>query len=167
VSVPTQAEWTYTGPNSSDRDEVRFYLGDTDPALPLLGDAELDFLLDVWLSIYDSKIYVAAVAAELIANRLVGLVTVSGDGISVDASTLSERYRALAVQLRSIYRAAQISGGVDISNLLIGSSLDPRIEPLVFSVGMHDNVFAGQQDFGGVVDPWRQAQEAAELLGRA
>lgn len=39
--------WTYSGdPKTSPQDELRFTIGDTTEADPLLSDAELDFLLD-------------------------------------------------------------------------------------------------------------------------
>lgn len=165
MTVPAEGDWSYTSPDASERDEVRFYLGDVDPSLKLLADSEIDFLIERWGKVYDSLVYVAAVAADLIANRMVSLVTVSGDGVSVDAAQLATRFRELAVQLRATYRAGAASGTPDLSNLMIGSTLDPGIEPLVFSIGQHDNINAGQQNYGGKINPWKQASEAAELTG--
>ena len=39
--------WSYSGdPASSDRDAIRFYIGDTDTTLQLLQDEDIDFLAD-------------------------------------------------------------------------------------------------------------------------
>lgn len=37
--------WTYTGPASGTKDQVRFVIGDTDSARPLLTDEEIAFCL--------------------------------------------------------------------------------------------------------------------------
>ena len=37
--------WTYTDPNTSDRDKIRFLIGDTDSTDPLLSDEEIAFTL--------------------------------------------------------------------------------------------------------------------------
>lgn len=148
--------FTYSGdPTSSPRDQLRFTLQDTDSGLQLLQDEELDFLISEWLPRYDSLTYVAAIAAATISRKFVGIVSVSADGVSVNTADLAQRYRDLAEQLRDEYKAAQIGGEIDITNLLVGYGPDPSIRPLRFAVGLHDNVEAGQQDYGGwTYDPF-------------
>lgn len=142
--------FTYSGdPSTSPRDEVRFMLQDTDPAMPLLSDAEIAWLLDQWMPRYDSTIYVAAAGADVIARKFAGVVSVTADGVTVNTADLSQRYQALAAQLRAEYANAQIGGEVDISNLMLDYQPDLSIRPLNFGLGMHDNPEAGQQDFGG------------------
>jgi hypothetical protein len=150
--------FTYVGPDTSDKDEVRFYLQDTDPAFPLLQDAELQWLIDEWMPKYDSLIYVASVSAAVIANKFVGLTSVQADGVSVSVGDLSQRYRDMAAALREQYKAAQIGADINIDNVLVGHSPDPSIRPLRFGVGLHDNPEAGQQDYGGqTADPFLDA----------
>lgn len=150
--------FTYTSPQTSDKDEVRFYLQDTDAGFPLLQDEEIQWLIDEWMPKYDSLIYVASVCAAVIANKFVGLVAVSADGVSVQTGDLAQRYRDMAEELRDQYKAAQIGADINIDNLLVGHSPDPSIRPLRFGVGLHDNPEAGQQDYGGqTADPFLDA----------
>ena len=155
--------WTYSGdPTDSVRDELRFILQDTDEAFQLLLDEELDYLLAAWMPRYDSVIYVAAIAAATIARKFTGIVNVSADGVSVDTSSLAQRFTDQAKALRAEYKASRIGGEIDIENLLVGSGHDYSIRPLRFSVGLHDNAEVGSQDFGGLTfDPFG-AGEAPE-----
>jgi hypothetical protein len=151
--------WTYSGdPDLTERDEVRFLIQDTDSGLPLLQDAEIDFLIERWKPRYDSLTYVAAVAAAAISRKFTGIVTVSADGVTINTSDLTSKYRDMAVQLRSEYVASQIGGEIDISNIMVGQSPDFSIKPLAFGIGLHDNPEAGQQDFGAwLYDPFVDA----------
>jgi hypothetical protein len=129
--------WTYSGdPATSDRDELRFIVQDTRVELPLLLDEELDYLIAEWMSRYDSITYVAAIAAQIISRKFAGIVTVSADGVSVNTSELSARYKEMAAGLRDEYKAAQVGAEVDI-------------KPLHFALNLHDNPEAGMQDYGG------------------
>lgn len=142
--------WSYSGdPATSDKDEVRFLVQDTDPGTPLLSDEEIQFLIDEWLHRYDSLTYVASVAADTIARKFAGIVTISADGVSVSTADLAQRYRDMATALRLEYANSMIGGDVDVGGIMVGETLDPRIKPLNFSIGMHDNVLAGAQDYGG------------------
>ena len=147
--------WTYTGnPSSVELDEIRALIQDVDSSFPLLSDEELYWLRDKWEPIYDSTEMVAAVAAALISRKFAGVVSVSADGVEVDVSSLSDRYRQMAQDLRDEYARLQEVGEVDMSSILTDFTPDPTIIPLSFSRGMHDNSAAGLQDFGGW---WPQA----------
>lgn len=149
-SMPPLTSWSYDPPGSvasGDIDIVRFYMQDTDPAVRLLADLELQYLVDTWMPVHDSLIYVAAVAAEQVAAKFAGVVTVSADGVSVNVADISGRYAELAKRLRSLHKQAQI-GEVDIANLMAGTDHDWSIDPLNFGVGMHDNPDAGRQAYG-------------------
>lgn len=142
--------WTWSGdPTSSDKDEVRALLQDTDETFPLLSDEEIGWLIGKWQPAYDSNEMVAAVGAAVIARKFAGLVSVQADGVEVDVSGLHDRYVGIAEELRDEYARLQDTGVVDIANLLVGVDIDPSIRPLSFAVGMHDNRAAGLQDFGG------------------
>src|SRR5690606_19557669 len=111
--------FTYSGdPATSDKDEVRFLLQDTDASLPLLQDEEIAWLIAEWMPRYDSLIYVASVGAATISRRFAGIVSVSADGVSVNTADLAQRYRDLALELRDQYKASMIGGEVDISNIM-------------------------------------------------
>lgn len=144
--------WTYSGdPTASQRDEVRFLVQDTDEDLPLLLDAEVDYLLAKWMPVRDSTTWVAALAADLIARKLAAMVNVSADGVDVSIEDLTDRFKALATDLRADYEQESSTGEpTDASSAaMLDQDVDPSIRPLNFSIGMHDNPSAGQQDYGG------------------
>lgn len=149
--MPPPAEWSYVTPgtaSATDVDIVRFWLQDTDPSVRLMSDLELQWLVDQWMPKHDSLVYVAAVAADVVATKFAGIVTVSADGVSVDVSDISARYAVRAAALRETNKAFQVGGEVDITNLLWDQNEDSSIDPLNFGVGMHDNPQAGRQAYG-------------------
>lgn len=151
ATLPDVPEWTYELPGTptfGDVDVVRTLLQDTDPRMPLIEDAVIQWHLDEWMPRYDSPYMVAAQVAERIAAKFAGVVTVSGDGVSVAGSDLQSKYTALATELRATHKEATIGGEVDISNLMWDPTIDWSIAPLSFGVGMHDNIEAGRQDYG-------------------
>lgn len=63
--------WSYTGPNDSPKDEVRFLLGDTTEQDQSLSDEEIQYLLD--LEPDGNVYYAAANAAETMAAKYLKL----------------------------------------------------------------------------------------------
>jgi hypothetical protein len=154
ITAADTAEFTYSGnPERSSRDKVRFYLQDTDPADPLLTDFEIDHLLTKWMPTWGSEVYIAAVGAEIIAGRFAREVSTSADGVNIGVEALQQKYNDLALSLRDLYKNENISGGPDAGGMLWDEEFDPSLSPLSFWKGMHDNVRAGQQDFGGGTVP--------------
>lgn len=153
ISSVAQGTWTYSGdPSSSPRDTVRYYLQDTDPDDPQMSDAELDFLIDDWYSVTASYILVAATAAEILSVRYSGEVTVSSDAVIVALEQLQEKWAATAARLRAMQARKDI-GGPDAGDIDLYEYPDPSIKPLSFDKGMHDNRYAGRQDYGGIDIP--------------
>jgi len=152
--------WTYSGdPASTTKDAVRFWMQDIDTDLPLMSDIEIAYLVDRYYEGYGSAVYVAAVACEVLAAKLLRQVPVSADGVSVSTGELFTRYNELAKSLRDQYKA---ESGLDsspvLSGVLIGESRDPTIKPLTFGTGFMDNWEAGRQNFGDY-DPGESAWE--------
>lgn len=165
---PIPPQWTYIEPGEDgfgQVDVVRLLIQDNDPAMPLLGDAELQWLVDQWLPKHDSLYMVAAVAAERVAAKFAGVVSVTADGVSVDVSSLAEKYRVLAADMRATHKDAQVGGEVDITNLMWDENIDWSIAPLSFGVGQHDNLEAGRQDYGTQRGRVGNAGYANELTG--
>ena len=52
-----------------------------------------------------------------------------------------------------MYKNENAGGGPDVGGILWEDTYDPTLAPLSFWRGMHDNVRAGQQDFGGGAVP--------------
>lgn len=143
-------DWSYSGdPTTSSRDEVRFWMQDVDPDVPLMADTEVDYLVERYLERYGSPVLVAAVACEVLAAKMAKQVPVSADGVSVGLGELQNRYNTLAQSLRDTYKAESALDAVAIaSGTMIGERRDPTIQPLTFGTGMHDNFRVGRQDYG-------------------
>ena len=167
-AVNTQT-FSYSGaPFASNVDELRFIVQDTGNIVGvdfwLLSDQEYQYLFDTWMPLYDSITYVAAIAAATISRKFAGVVSVSADGVSVNTSDLAQRYRDMASELRDQHKDATIGGEIDISNIMIGYEPDPSIAPLRFGIALHDNPYAGLQDYGGL--SWDPFYDSA-LMGWA
>lgn len=133
--------FTYADPSASRKDAVRFLVGDTDPAVPLLTDEEIAYLLAEHAA-RDSVYWVAAEAASLLSTRAAQDVDVSGDGVDVRTGDLQARWTAVATELRARYTASQAFGGA-------GPDFETE-RPKHFAVGMDDNRWVGGVD----QEPW-------------
>lgn len=90
--------FTYAGPSNSDRDAVRFTIGDTDEDNYLFEDDELDYLLN---EENNSIVGAAAAACEILSTRFARKVNRTLDGtISESLSQLSKAYKIQAKELR-------------------------------------------------------------------
>ena len=74
--------WTYTDPNTSDRDKIRFLIGDTDSTDPLLSDEEIAFTLaeaggSVYQAGHDSCYAIAAKFSRMAQSKSVGDLSIS------------------------------------------------------------------------------------------
>jgi hypothetical protein len=88
---------TYSGdPTASQRDEVRFLLGDTDgnPDFEMLSDGEVDYLLLTW-----NQPMRAAHAGALALEAKFTKLNQSIGSVNVDYLSLAAQYRELAASL--------------------------------------------------------------------
>jgi len=130
--------WSYTGPDSSASDEVRFLVGDTTSASPLVSDEEITYALGKSGTVYGA----AAIVARGIAAGFSRTASSSvGGDISIQFAQRVEAYRKLAdeLEVRGREQSAR-TVQLDIA------SVDPDTSPLYFSTGMQDN--AGGSDAG-------------------
>jgi len=89
--------WTYTGdPNSSPKDAVRFYLGDTQELNPELWDEEIYFLLS---EEGDVVIRAAARGASALVAKYAKVVDKRVDRLDLKSSDKFEHYKELATYL--------------------------------------------------------------------
>lgn len=141
--------WSWSGdPATSELDEVRFYVQDTDETFPLISDEEISFLLDRYMPQFGHTLAVAAMVCEVLAAKFARQVDVSADGVSVSMGQLQQRYNDLAVSLRDQYK---VVGAANLATSLDAMFADIsvfEVEPLVFGVGFMDNFRVGQQDYG-------------------
>lgn len=116
-------DWTYAGnPDSSDKDEVRFLIGDTDSNEQLLTDGEINYLVGKHSSVWGA----CAEACETIAAQYSKRADVElGGGLDSDLSQKVEHYTSLAKEFRKKSAGAHVP---------IDSSGTPEFER-----GMFDN----------------------------
>lgn len=140
--------FTYSGnPSESEVDAVRFLIGDTEEEEPLLHNEEILYLSSIW-TLQFSIYWTAAMAAEAIAARFAREVTFNSDSQTISTSELQQKYLTMAEGLRALHRAMPAGAGVDVGGMLRDEYHDPTIAPLAFGRGMHDEIEAGEQDFG-------------------
>jgi hypothetical protein len=139
---------SYSGdPGTSARDAVRFWCQDTEPGFWLLTDFEHDYLIEkVSADTNDDVVWIASVAATVIAAKFTREVTVSADGVSVDVGALQQKYRDLAMTLRDTYE--ETHGDMELPSNALWPNKDWSIPDLLFGIGMSDNFYAGEQDYG-------------------
>ena len=145
--------WEYQGPSASEKDEVRFLIGDTDVEDQLLSDEEITYLVDKWLTVHGTIFYVASIACETIAGKLAREISYSADGVSVSLSELQEKFERQAETLRAQHKELLVGGIPDVGGISAYEEQDIGIAPFIFGTGMHDERVAGRQDYGNRQGP--------------
>ena len=138
----------YTDPSTSEKDEIRFLLGDTDASEALLQDEEITYLWNKWSQTYDSAEYVASIAAETIAAKYAREAQFAADGVSMYLANVAQQFRDLAVNLRERYESSLVGGQPDVGGISPYEGPDPDILDKNFGTGMHDNPEVGRQNYG-------------------
>lgn len=147
--------WSYSGdPTASPKDAVRFLTGDTDTTEQQLQDEEIAFLVTTWQN-KNSVYWTASTAADAIAAKYSREVTLSADNQTLSASELQQKYISMGIKLRAMHFALLAGGNVDVGGITIGEQPQPDVKPTAFGRGMHDNLWAGQQDEGD----WNSASQ--------
>ena len=139
---------TYDNPGASDKDAVRFMVGDTNPATALVSDEEINWMVTKWMPVHGTIEYVASVIAESIGAKFAREASISADGVSVSLANLGNQFRELAVSLRSQHKSLLVGGTPDVGGITPGEQTDADIAPFDFGTGMHDNREAGRQSYG-------------------
>lgn len=134
--------FTYGGdPNSSASDAVRFLVGDTVRARPLLDDREVEYAL----SKYANPSLAAALLAEGLAARYARESDVSVGSVSHSLSQVSERFEKLALRLRQdATKMARVSFPATTRDAKKALQDDSSLTNPEFSVGLTDNPEAVQ-----------------------
>jgi hypothetical protein len=130
--------WSYSGdPSVSDKDAVRFFLGDTDGTSPQVYDGEIAFALTARGTTYGAT----AMCALALAAKYSRLVNISADGMSQALGQKAAAFRAVATEYLSkeaVYGAAAYAGGISISDMRTILADTDRV-PDLFRYGMLDN----------------------------
>lgn len=127
--------WTYSGdPSNSNRDAVRFLIGDTDGDDHQLADEELDWLL----SENNDRIYGTAIhACESLASKYARQMDKRLGQSWIDASQRFDHYLVLSQRLRDVRRVVEPVGSVFLGN--------KDSERRVFELGQFDSEYASKQ----------------------
>ena len=142
------ATYTYDAPGVSDKDTVRFLLQDTNDEEWLLSDEEIQYAVDRIKDLMGSLEYVAAVLADNLAARYARETTYSADGVSINMAQQAQQFRDLAADLREQHKSLLVGGFPDVGGVSPYEEPLPDVRPFSFGTGMHDDLAAGQQDFG-------------------
>lgn len=145
--------FTYGGdPSNSTLEAIRFYSQDTNADDAFLSDEEINYIVAQWGAVTDNPMYLAAACCETISAKFARELSYSADGVSVAANELQDKFTRLAESLRDQYKSLDVGDGPDVGGILVGERYDSSIKPLTWAKGQHDNIEAGQQDYGGVED---------------
>ena len=87
------------------------------------------------------------------AARYAREASYSADGVSVSLGPVGDQYRALAASLRAQDDALHVWGFPDVGGIAPDEQLEPGTKPFAFGKGLHDNLEAGPQEYGGVYPP--------------
>lgn len=139
---------TYSAPGESDKDTVRFLLQDTRDGEWLLSDEEITYSITQWKDRYGTLEYVAAQLAETIAARYAREASYSADGVSIGLGQVAQQFRDLALSLRETHKNLLSGGLPDVGGITPGEQHYPGTKNFAFGTGMHDDLEAGQQDWG-------------------
>ena len=132
--------WTYDSLIKTDRDQVRFIIGDTNADDPQLEDGEIDFLLTA-----EGTVSGAAVAAcRALVAKYARLCDKWVGDLKILASQKQLHYSRLLETLQtpsgaSALRAIPSAGGISVSQKTEYESDTDRVQP-AFRRGMDDNV---------------------------
>lgn len=139
--------WSYSGdPSTSDKDAVRFLIGDTDITDQQMQDEEITFLL----TLYGGNIYTAAiVAARSLASKYARFPDVRIGDYSTSNSQRFNAYLALAKQLEQtqtaglIHKVKPYAGGISIADKQQDEQNTDRVRP---AFTRNDMTFPGTSD---------------------
>ena len=128
--------WTYIDTLATNRDRIRFLIGDTDTNNQLLSDDEI-----VWVVTQEENVYgAAATACRAIAGKLAREISRSSEGFSKSLSDQYRHYTELAETLDAkrgmTYAIPSFpAGSIDSKDALVEDTDIPRYD---FKRGMND-----------------------------
>ena len=127
--------WTYSGnPADSDRDEIRFLIGDTDTNDQQVSDEEIAWALTK----SDGNYGAAALLCSNLASKYARLSDKEVGDLKLAYSQISQRYSELAVDLQSgivsgVSVGSPYVGGVSAADKLARTSNEDRIQGRFYS----------------------------------
>lgn len=151
--------FSYDAPGVSDKDTVRFLLQDTNSAEAMLSDEEIQYAIAKWMPLWGSLEFVASSLASTIASRYAREASYSADGVSISLGPVGDQYRQLAADLRAQHKSLLVGGSPDVGGISPYEQRPHDVKNFAFGTGMHDDLAAGQQDYGDRGAPFYPAEE--------
>lgn len=97
--------WTYSDPNTSRKDEVRFMVGDTSTTAQMVQDEEIAYMLTLHPPVTGKPAWLAAAwTCDAIAGKFARQVQRSLGDLSASAQQQFEHYRDLAAHYRMLHQ---------------------------------------------------------------
>lgn len=121
LAVDDTGGWVYNADFTTDRDKIRFLIGDTDPADPFLLDAEIAFFASAASSVHVA----AAKACRAIAAKLSRQVDYSIGDLSEKLRQRADGYLVLAAQLETESSRSSFGSGSATVSFVTDSSTMP------------------------------------------
>lgn len=107
--------WTYSGdPGASDKDEIRFLVGDTNADAPLVQDEEIAYILTIHAGDDSINYQAAADVAEAIAAQFARKAQRSIGPLAISAEQQYEHYVDVAKRLRGLAATGGRSGALGL-----------------------------------------------------
>lgn len=132
--------WRYTDPLSSDKDTVRYLVGDTDEHDPLTQDEEI-----LWqLQQYPEVRQAAVAVAQQLATKFARYASVRNGDTQVDWNARAQQYRQIAQDLQAqtaALLAIPYAGGISQSDKQSVLDNTDRVHPS-FTTRLHDSAGA-------------------------
>ncbi len=129
--------WTYNGdPSTSDRDAIRYLVGDTDTTDQQTTDEEIAWILTEEPNVY----FAAARAARTISAKFARKADKTVGDLSIKYSQSRDHYDMLAkdLEVRGAVRAGSVyAGGISKTDKETVEEDDDRVKPS-FKRGIHD-----------------------------
>jgi len=137
--------WTYSGdPSGSDRDEVRFLVGDTDTSDQQLSDEEIAYLLTE----YTNPRVAAVAAVKAIIAKYARLVTKEVGDLRLQYSDRLANYKNLLVTLEketAFSTVVPYAGGISKSDKDSVRDDSDRVKPS-FAIDMHERYSPDEEE---------------------
>jgi hypothetical protein len=132
--------FTYVAP-TTDRDKIRFLIGDTVSADANFQDEELTYLISTWGNVFDAAISAAEILAGRFARRSNYSRSVGDLSISESLGSSAVEFRSLAISLRNQRdRLAPPTPRINAQSIKnTGDKLQETYNS-DFYTGLHDNV---------------------------
>lgn len=143
--------WSYQDTMPTDKDKVRFYVGDTVSTSQKLSDQEINFALTE----AGSPRLAAALCCDRLAAQFTALVDTTVGTLRIAHSNKAAQYQKMAATLRArgAVMALPTAGGVFVDDKSATQQDDSLVQPS-FTVDQLDNTYVGKLNTvqGTIVD---------------